>query len=110
MTGTGECDMQYLLTVQSVSFILAYKDPAHDQVNAYENAPRNTPHACAERRADAPKQILLPSCTDDERVRPIKRDHTFDCVRNLARDEFDHDGKLAPAIFEVAILLLDEPH
>jgi hypothetical protein len=82
----------------------------HDQIRACENAPGNTPHTRTERRTDALKQILLPSCTDYERVRPVKRDHTFDRVRNLARDEFDDNGELTPTIFEIGILILDEPH
>ena len=110
MTGTGEWDMQYLLVIHSVSIPPYIQSPTHDQVYAYENTPRNTPHARTERRADALKQVLLPSCTDHERVRPIKRDHTFDRVRNFARDEFDDDGELASAIFEVDVLILNEPH
>ena len=77
---------------------------------AGDNAPGNTPYSRTERRPDALEQLLLPPCADDERIRPIERDHTFDRVRNLARDEFDNDGELVPAVFELGILLLDEPH
>ena len=82
----------------------------HGRTHSWENTPGNTPHARTERRTDALKQILLPSCTDHERIRPVKRDHTFNRVRDLARDEFDDDGELTPTIFEVGILLLDKPH
>jgi len=111
MTGTGEWDMQYLLAVQSVSALPHIQRPIpHGCIHSCENAPGNTPHTRTERRTDALKQILLSSGTDDEGVRPVKRDHTFDCVRDLARNEFDNDGELTPTIFEVGILLLDEPH
>jgi len=111
MTGTGEWDMQYLLTVQLVSVPPHIRDPlSPTQVNVDDNAPGNTPHARTEGRTDALEQLLLPPCTDDERVRSVECNHAFNRVRNLARDEFDDDGELAPAIFELGILLLDEPH